>query len=1014
MGAATPGNPFEQLPPADPAGLGSYVASATGSSELPDTVPIIGAIGDWQVFGVRAGGMGEVYLCVSKDSGVPVALKSFPRQAMFRPATRRAFEREAAIGLLASYYAVGVLPVAGTYRDSTRPFIVMLAVLPGPRGEVSVRDVLSLGPVPLEDVVPMARIVAGAMADAGRQLPGLVHGDLKPENILLWQGVPHVADFGLARCLARQSGDAALGTPGYRAPEGDDPLAPLTAAADVYSFGAILTELLTGRLPARGEAVAGRDAGQARRDLLDLATRCRAIDAAARPGFDTIGQYLDSVVPAEKWPEPAAAAALRSAKPLLMTLLRPQVARSLLDLQQFDLVIEYVAATDADRRDWELWTCLGTALSLTGRDQEALDAYDCAEATLGDGDSEQRWRVGLEAAASLKRLGRYSAAQDRLDGLVQVAPDTRAFESAACNLAALWSDAGETGQAEALLAQILAASPDNAIAWINRAETWRRAGQPGRAATMIHRAITADPGRAEWHARLGVLLMDELGLLGEAGTAFGNAMDCGSLDPDLMVRALACATGSGDEHGRARLLAAISSAYGADVLPQAEHEAMTRIFWLSRKFGGPDSPAAADLPDLVSELVRLGLDDPLAPVPPDGPAGDGRGTSQSDDRDDDDPAGDANAAPAAGPVGQPAAGEERPFRHTQFRFAASGFLYVDVYAPFSMPWFARHVLGQHRLARVTAPRLGGFQLADTRVCLLRCSSCAVELATNRLPGTSLRCQRCREPTEVRPLLGGATEVQAEVDGALGLTIEPLGGRELLLIVQAGPSPADVTGRLTALLGSHGVELTDSPHSGVMLAVADAARRDVIKPSAPYLAGIWRYPAAARGSADMTPEQILILLDEARRLVAPAALASVTHTYDPRSGDPIGRLWAGDPDECERLLSSRPPRKKDAAAWSALAVLASATGDPAAAMRHAESAVRADPDDAAAWVTAGWLRLASGNVAGAVAAGEFARRLDLTDGQACSLLAAGYAEQDDGARARAMALRARAFGAPAEP
>ncbi len=154
---------------------------------------------------------------------------------------------------------------------------------------------------PRQSVLLMAK-VARAVQYAHEQ--GVLHRDLKPGNILLdGRGEPLVSDFGLARCEENSSqltrSLASFGTPGYIAPEqADGPAARLTPAADIYSLGAILFELFTGRPPFVGDnafnvmkQAAEKPAPGLRtlaphldRDLETICARCLERDPSARYG----------------------------------------------------------------------------------------------------------------------------------------------------------------------------------------------------------------------------------------------------------------------------------------------------------------------------------------------------------------------------------------------------------------------------------------------------------------------------------------------------------------------------------------------------------------------------------------------------------------------------------------------------------------------------------------------------------------------------------------------------------
>jgi eukaryotic-like serine/threonine-protein kinase len=112
------------------------------------------------------------------------------------------------------------------------------------------------GPMPVEDAVRLARQIAEAMAEAHRK--GILHRDLKPANILQTRAGVKVLDFGLAKLATGADADATqtiegtvLGTAAYMSPEQAQGK-PLDERSDIFSFGAVLYELLSGQRPFTG------------------------------------------------------------------------------------------------------------------------------------------------------------------------------------------------------------------------------------------------------------------------------------------------------------------------------------------------------------------------------------------------------------------------------------------------------------------------------------------------------------------------------------------------------------------------------------------------------------------------------------------------------------------------------------------------------------------------------------------------------------------------------------------
>lgn len=223
----------------------------TGASffDEPSAVGEFVADGKYEVLGeIGRGGMGVVYRARQVGLDRVVALKMVLAGSMASPEQLSRFQDEAKVAARVQHPHVVQVIEAGW--DRGRPFLVMQYV-----EGCSLADRLRSGPLDIESALRCSAAIARAVADL--HLHGIVHRDLKPSNILLdARDQPYVTDFGLAKLIEGESGvtqtGAILGTPQYMAPEqalgrGGE----VGPAADVYSLGAILYELLTGRPPFR-------------------------------------------------------------------------------------------------------------------------------------------------------------------------------------------------------------------------------------------------------------------------------------------------------------------------------------------------------------------------------------------------------------------------------------------------------------------------------------------------------------------------------------------------------------------------------------------------------------------------------------------------------------------------------------------------------------------------------------------------------------------------------------------
>jgi serine/threonine protein kinase len=188
--------------------------------------------------------MATVYLARDTMLDRPVVLKVLAEHLAHDASFRDRFQREAR--LAARLVHPNIVQIYDVGEDARGPYIVMEYV----EGETLAAELERRGRLPADEVVAIGTQLCAALEAA--HAAHLVHRDIKPQNVLRGRdGKVKLADFGIARSLAMTSHTEAgtvLGTAAYLAPEqarGEE----VTTAADIYSLGVVLYELLTGQTP---------------------------------------------------------------------------------------------------------------------------------------------------------------------------------------------------------------------------------------------------------------------------------------------------------------------------------------------------------------------------------------------------------------------------------------------------------------------------------------------------------------------------------------------------------------------------------------------------------------------------------------------------------------------------------------------------------------------------------------------------------------------------------------------
>ncbi|MDA1097166.1 MAG: serine/threonine-protein kinase [Chloroflexi bacterium] len=206
---------------------------------------------------IGEGGMGQVYQATDTKLNRQVALKILPEAFATDPDRLARFQREAQV--LASLNHPNIAAIYGL-EESGDTRALVLELVEGP----TLADRIKQGAIPVDEALPIAKQIADALEEAHEH--GVVHRDLKPANIKIRpDGTVKVLDFGLAKAFQSDASDPSMsqsptisltaaatqmgmviGTPAYMAPE-QAKGHPADKRADIWAFGAVLFEMLTGK-----------------------------------------------------------------------------------------------------------------------------------------------------------------------------------------------------------------------------------------------------------------------------------------------------------------------------------------------------------------------------------------------------------------------------------------------------------------------------------------------------------------------------------------------------------------------------------------------------------------------------------------------------------------------------------------------------------------------------------------------------------------------------------------------
>jgi len=480
------------------------------------------------------GGFGIVYHVYSHETKEVYALKTFRDEYLVHTETRELFRKEASVWIELERHPY-IVQAYFVDEVSGRLYIVMQYIAPDEMGLNSLEGYLERQPPDLAQSLRWAIQFCYGMEHAYSR--GVrCHRDVKPANIMIsTDKTVKITDFGLASVLGAPSGEKLIGTPEYMSPEQFETM-DVDTSSDIYSFGVVIYEMLTGRRPFHigVEDERWNNCKQCHQEVLPdpprqvnptvpielerIALKCLEKKPEDRyQSFEELRAHLEPLLKRQtgevmKLPTPDEFKASEWTNK----------GKSLQHLRRFDDAIKcYDRALEINPQLAEGWNNKGNSLHSLGRHDDAIKCYDRALEI-----NPKQAKIWTNKGSSLDSLRRFAEALRCYDRALEINPkQAEAWTNKGNSLNGL----GRFAEAIKCLDKALEINPQNAEAWTNKGLSLNGLGRFAEAIKCHDRALEIDPQYAGAWTNKG-LSLNGLGRFAEAIKCLDKALE---INPQL-------------------------------------------------------------------------------------------------------------------------------------------------------------------------------------------------------------------------------------------------------------------------------------------------------------------------------------------------------------------------------------------------------------------------------------------------------------------------------------------------